>query len=83
MIINPLESHRFMAARTLRDRKTDTLDAINLRMMIRTGIDRPFIETDESLAQLKGMAAFINMTDPIKGRAFLDRIAALEAKNNS
>jgi RNA-directed DNA polymerase len=34
----------------------------------------------ESLAQLKGMASFIFMTDPIKGRAFLDRVTALEAK---
>jgi hypothetical protein len=33
----------------------------------------------ESLAQLKGMAAFVYMTDPARGRALLDRIAALEA----
>jgi hypothetical protein len=33
----------------------------------------------ESLHQLKGMAAFIYMLDPKKGRAFLDRIEALEA----
>lgn len=32
----------------------------------------------ESLSQLKGMAAFVFMTDPKKGRAFLDRIEALE-----
>ncbi|MFL5347807.1 MAG: reverse transcriptase family protein [Hyalangium sp.] len=32
----------------------------------------------ESLAQLKGMAAFIHMTDPAKGRAFLQRLEALE-----
>jgi hypothetical protein len=35
---------------------------------------------DESLAQLKGMAAFIHMTDPKRGRAFLDRLAALESR---
>lgn len=34
----------------------------------------------ESLDQLKGMAAFIHMTDPVKGRAFLERLAKLEAK---
>lgn len=33
----------------------------------------------ESLAQLKGMAAFIHMTDPAKGRAFLERIEHLES----
>jgi hypothetical protein len=32
----------------------------------------------ESLAQLRGMAAFVYMVDPKKGRAFLDRINALE-----
>jgi hypothetical protein len=36
--------------------------------------------TTESLAQLKGMAAFVHMADAVKGRAFLDRIAALEAR---
>lgn len=34
----------------------------------------------ESLAQLKGMAAFLYMTDPVKGRAYLDRLAKLEAR---
>jgi hypothetical protein len=34
----------------------------------------------ETLAQLKGMAAFVYMTDPAKGRAYLDRLAALEAR---
>lgn len=36
-------------------------------------------EGRESLAQLKGMAAFVHMADPAKGRVFLARIAALEA----
>lgn len=35
---------------------------------------------EESLAQLKGMAAFVYMADPKRGREFLDRIAALEAR---
>lgn len=34
----------------------------------------------ESLAQLRGMAAFIYMTDPVRGKKFLEQIAALEAK---
>jgi hypothetical protein len=34
----------------------------------------------ESLQQLKGMAAFIFMTDAKRGQAFLDRLSALEAK---
>lgn len=32
----------------------------------------------ETLLQLKGMAAFVHMADPTRGRAFLERIAALE-----
>ncbi len=34
----------------------------------------------ETLAQLKGMAAFIHMTDPARGRAFLERLERLEAR---
>jgi hypothetical protein len=34
---------------------------------------------EETLAQLKGLAAFVYMADPDRGRTFLDRIAALEA----
>ena len=34
----------------------------------------------ETLAELKGLAAFVHMTDPARGRAFLDRVAALEAR---
>lgn len=34
----------------------------------------------ETLEQLKGLAAFIHMTDPAKGRAFLERLAALEKR---
>lgn len=36
---------------------------------------------EESLAQLKGMAAFVFMVDPKRGRAFLDRLEALEARD--
>lgn len=36
---------------------------------------------DETLAQLEGMAAFVHMVDPKRGRAFLDRIIALEGKS--
>ncbi len=34
----------------------------------------------ESLAQLQGLCAFIHMTDPVRGRALLDRVAALMAR---
>ncbi|WP_257461698.1 reverse transcriptase family protein [Archangium lipolyticum] len=34
----------------------------------------------ETLEQLKGMAAFIHMTDSAKGRAFLERLSALEKR---
>ncbi len=37
----------------------------------------------ESLAQLRGMAAFVHMTDPVKGKALLARIEALEARAKS
>jgi transposase len=50
MLITPLESHRFITSRTLRDRKTDAIDAKAIRTMVQVGIGRPFIETDEVLA---------------------------------
>ncbi len=34
----------------------------------------------ETLQHLRGMAAFVHMTDAPRGRAFLDRIAALAAR---
>jgi RNA-directed DNA polymerase len=34
----------------------------------------------QSLPELKGMAAFIHMADPVKGRKLLDALAALEKK---
>ena len=35
----------------------------------------------ETLQHLSGMAAFVHMTDPPRGRAFLDRIAAIAARS--
>jgi len=35
----------------------------------------------ESLAVLRGWAAFVHMADPVRGRAFLDRIEKLETKD--
>jgi len=43
-------------------------------------VGKALAENAESLSQLKGMAAFVFMTDPVKGKHFLDRIAALESK---
>lgn len=37
----------------------------------------------ESLAELRGMAAYVNMSDPAKGRAFLQRLAALSKRGES
>lgn len=37
----------------------------------------------ETLAQLRGMAAFIYMTDPVRGAKFLEQIAALEARERA
>jgi transposase len=47
MIINPLESHRFGTARTLRNLKTDAVDAQSIRSMVLFGIGRLFTETDD------------------------------------
>ncbi len=38
------------------------------------------VKEGESLAQLKGLAAFVYMADARRGRAFLDRIAVLEKR---
>ena len=35
---------------------------------------------EETLEQLRGLAAFVHMTDPARGRAFLERLAALESR---
>lgn len=56
LLINPLESHRFLAAQSLRRRKTDAIDARLIRTMVERGIGRPFIETDDVLT-LKALIA--------------------------
>jgi len=38
---------------------------------------------NETLAELKGLAAFVHMADPKRGRALLDRIDALEKKGGN
>jgi len=37
----------------------------------------------ETIEQIKGLAAFVHMTDQARGRAFLDRIAALEKRSTA
>jgi hypothetical protein len=59
------------AARVPRERVRALRAAIRNRELGRPG-------KGETLAQLKGLAAFVYMTDPVRGRAFLDRIEALE-----
>ncbi len=62
------------AARVPRDTVRRLRAAIHNREKAKPG------KEGESLAQLKGMAAFVFMVDPKKGRDFLDRITALEPK---
>ena len=50
MVINPLESYRFGAARTLRSLKTDAVDAQSIRSMLLHNIGRLFTETDDVLS---------------------------------
>ncbi|MGK3995922.1 reverse transcriptase family protein [Sorangium sp. So ce1024] len=59
------------AARVPRERVRALRAAIRNRELGRPG-------KGETLAQLKGLAAFVHMTDPVRGRAFLRRIEALE-----
>ncbi|MCC6552251.1 MAG: RNA-directed DNA polymerase [Polyangiaceae bacterium] len=59
-------------ARVPRERVRELRAAIKNRELGRPG-------KGETLQQLKGLAAFVYMTDPVRGRAFLDRLAALEA----
>ncbi|WP_437679700.1 reverse transcriptase family protein [Sorangium sp. So ce131] len=59
------------AARVPRERVRELRAAIRNRELGRPG-------KGETLAQLKGLAAFVYMTDPARGRAFLGRIEALE-----
>jgi RNA-directed DNA polymerase len=59
-------------ARVPRDTVRKLRAAIKNRELGRSG------KGPESLAQLKGLAAFVYMADPAKGRHFLDRITVLE-----
>ncbi|AUX40946.1 RNA-directed DNA polymerase [Sorangium cellulosum] len=59
------------AARVPRERVRELRAAIRNRELGRPG-------KGETLAQLKGLAAFVYMTDPARGRAFLGRLEALE-----
>ncbi|AFE07817.1 RNA-directed DNA polymerase domain-containing protein [Corallococcus coralloides DSM 2259] len=61
------------AARVPRDVVRRLRAAIHNRLQGKPGRE------GESLEQLKGMAAFIHMTDPEKGRMYLDQLAKLEA----
>lgn len=71
LLINPLLSHRFNALTTLRRRKTDAIDAANIRDMLRLGMGRPFVETDDVLA-LKALVAerdgLVQLRSVIKNR---------------
>jgi len=60
------------AARVPRDTVRKLRAAIKNRELGRAG------KGTESIQELKGLAAFVYMTDPARGRAFLDRLALLE-----
>jgi len=49
VVMNPLESYRFAAAQSLRNRKTDAGDARSIRAMVLHGVGRPFLETNDVL----------------------------------
>ena len=65
-----------VAAET-RDRDTWSVAVGGSELGRRRELGRP--GKGESLEQLKGMAAFIMMTDPVRGRAFMERIDKLIA----
>jgi hypothetical protein len=50
VLINPLASHCFIAAKTLRQLKTDVVDARAVRSMVQAGLGRLFVETEQILA---------------------------------
>ncbi|AKT40468.1 reverse transcriptase family protein [Chondromyces crocatus] len=63
------------AVRVPRERVRELRAAIRNRELGREG-------KGETLDQLKGLAAFVHMADPVRGRAFLERIAALESRSS-
>lgn len=77
LVVNKPNKEGVPAARVPRDTIRKLKAAIFNREKGRPG------KGDETIAQLKGMAAFVHMTDPKRGRAFLDRLAALEARDAS
>jgi RNA-directed DNA polymerase len=73
LVVNAVKEGTAPAARVPRDVVRRLRAAIHNRLRGKPGRD------GESLEQLKGMAAFIHMTDPVKGRMYLEQLAKLEA----
>jgi RNA-directed DNA polymerase len=74
LVVNKAVSPEVPPARVPRETVRRLRAAIHNREQGKPGKD------GESLEQLQGMAAFIFMVDPKKGRVFLERIKALEAR---
>ena len=56
VVINPLESHRFATAASIRTVKNDRKDAALIRQMVTVGRGRPWRDTDDTIA-LKALIA--------------------------
>jgi hypothetical protein len=74
LVVNKTSSPDVPAARVPRETIRRLRAAIHNREKGKPG------KEGETLHQLHGMAAFVFMVDPKKGRAFLDRIEALEKR---
>lgn len=74
LVVNRVDNPEVPAARVPRDVVRRLKAAIFNREKGRPG------KGSETLEQLRGMAAFVHMADPKKGRAFLDRIDALSRR---
>ncbi len=74
LVINQAPGENVAPARVPREVVRRLRAAVHNREKGRPG------KPDETLQQLKGLAAFVMMTDRARGRAFLERLEALEAR---
>jgi hypothetical protein len=77
LVVNAAAGEGVAGARVPRETVRRLRAAIHNREKGRPG------KPGESLAQLKGLAAFVMMTDRARGRAFLERLEALEAREGA
>jgi transposase len=80
-VINPLETHHVVQAQSLRRVKTDTKDALAIRIMASRGLGYPFMETEATIA-LKALV--VERAGLVQMRATLKhRIEAHRAKQDA